>query len=165
MPQLDRGTFTEPNDPALRTDPAELAATPGLVRQCLVSSLASGIADFHVVAAEGAPTDAFRLQLGIVVARPGFFRADRMTGTSASAAAPGASASGSAAVMTEGTSSTAEAEAILEVRAPSGDVVDRVRIYAQRTPRVGESLESRAANLCQALVEKVHGYLVWRLEP
>lgn len=163
MPQLDRGTFAQPTSPQYRTDPTELALTPSIVQQCLAAEAGAAPRRFRFVPAAELAPDAFRLQLAIVTAHPGFSRPERMAGASATVRAPGAAAGASAGVVTAGTVSPGQAEALLEVRAPNGLLIDRVRLYAQRYPQFGEPLEERAGALCAMLFDELERYLAWRI--
>lgn len=163
MPQLDRGTFPPPTTPRYQTDPAELALTPSLVQRCFAAQAGAGPHRYHFVPDAALAPEAFRLQLAIVTARPGFLRADRVSGASVGVRAPGASAGASAGVVTAGTGVPGQAEALLEVWAPNGLLIDRVRLYAQRYAQFGEPLEERAGALCAMLFDQVELYLAWRI--
>lgn len=164
MPQLDRGAFPPPTSPQYQTDPAELAQTPPIVQQCFAAQAEAGPRRYRFVPAAALAPEAYRLQVAIVTAHPGFSRAERSSGVGASASAPGVSAGVSAGVVTAGTVAPGQAEAVLEVWAPNGQLVDRVRLYAQRYPQFGEPLEERAGALCALLFDQLERYLAWRLD-
>ncbi len=164
-PELDRGTFRESDSPEHRHTPEELAAALPLVQQCLAQRAPSLIHHVRVVAgsSDAPPANSFVIELAVVTARPGFYRADRMTGVSANASAPGVSASGSGAVATASTHVSGQAEAAIFVRAASGAIVDDNRLFAQRFPTPDEPLEMRANELCVLLLDEADQYFQWRL--
>ncbi len=140
-------------------DPRELDATPRLVTQCMTNGAVSDRGAHTILPPGVAHADAFTLSLVLTLAVPGFTRGAQ---DSASATAPGATASASAVRPSEGASATAAA--ILEIRATDGTLIDRVRIFAQRFPRIGEPLDARAGALCRILLEETQHYLDWRID-
>lgn len=158
-PELARPDSSPPPAPQYQTDPAELAATPELLQRCLRGRAPTSLQGFRVVPAGS--NGAFTLSLAVLSARPGFARINRVS--SVGAEVPGASAGAS--VSTAETHGSGFAEAMLEVRTPSGLPVDRVRLYAQRFPGYDEPLPQRAGALCEGILTEVGEYLRWRLQP
>jgi hypothetical protein len=143
------------------SNPREAEATPGLVTACLTNVLVRS--EPFAIAPVGAHSDAsfaITLQLTLVAAGSTSL-STREVGMSVTA--PAASASASAPVVTAGGGEEAVAAGLLEIRAPDGTPIDRVRIFAQRFPRDGEPLESRAEALCEILAAETEHYLAWRI--
>lgn len=163
-PELDRGTFRPSDAPEHRHAPEELAAALTLVRQCLATRAPADVRTIRLEPASnaGASTNAaetFTVELAVVSARPGFYRADRISGGTATAAGAGASA----VAATASTHVPGQAEAVLFVRAPNGVIVDDNRLFAQRYPNPEEPIEQRANELCAMLLDEANQYFQWRL--
>jgi len=146
----------------MRTDPRELAATPALVAQCVTETAVASHVGHAILPPGVAHADAFSLTLTLVVAVPGWTRGAG-DALSAQASVPGATVSASAGGVAPSSGAQAYASAIVEIHAQDGTLVDRVRIFAQRFPHVGEPLDARTHALCVILLDETQHYLDWRL--
>jgi hypothetical protein len=162
-PELDQGTFAPSANPEHREPPDELAHHVALVSQCLTSRAPTALHPYRVFAEPQLRAGAFVVEFGMVTTRPGFYRSDRQSSVTTTASAPGSTASATAGTDTASTHVSGNAEVMLEVRAPSGAMVDQVRIFAQRFPGPDEPIDQRSSAICALLLDEARQYFQWRL--